>query len=98
MLSGNDIQRAYIDLYKEMRRYLWSYEAIRTLAMLEVAIYNRFPILADIRSYAIVLRSMASNTTYDDPEVMSKIDDLLKLLDDSSDDCIYSLVPNVQEV
>ena len=96
MISGNDLQRAYIDLYKEMRRYLWSYEAMRTLAMLEVSIYDRFPDIQHVRSYTIILRSIASNITEDDPDVMSKFDNLFKVIDDSEN--MYSLLPQVQEV
>lgn len=43
MIFATDIQNAYIKLYKEMQKYIWSAEVIENLADLEVSVYEIFP-------------------------------------------------------
>lgn len=43
VITSQDIQNRYIDLYLFMMNYLWDLRVVKELANLEIAIYKRFP-------------------------------------------------------
>ena len=43
MLNSAIIQRDYNRLYREVRKYIWDFEAVEALADLEVAVYQLCP-------------------------------------------------------
>lgn len=43
VITSQDIQNRYIDLYLFMMNYLWDLKVVKELANLEIAIYKRFP-------------------------------------------------------
>ena len=43
IITSQDIQNKYIDLYLFMMDYLWDLNVVKELANLEIAIYKRFP-------------------------------------------------------
>ena len=43
VITSQDIQNRYIDLYLFMMNYLWDLRVVKELANLELAIYKRFP-------------------------------------------------------
>ena len=43
VITSQDIQNRYIDLYLFMMDYLWDLKVVKELANLEIAIYKRFP-------------------------------------------------------
>lgn len=43
IITSQDIQNRYIDLYLFMMDYLWDLKVVKELANLEIAIYKRFP-------------------------------------------------------
>ena len=51
MIAATDIQNAYLKLYKEMQKYIWSAETIENLADLEVSVYEMFPDMNLIRKH-----------------------------------------------
>jgi len=51
MIASIELHNAYNDLYKEMRKYIWSIEVVKMLADLEVATYKAFPDIDEILRY-----------------------------------------------
>ena len=49
MISSAIIQREYNRLYREIRRYIWDFQAVEALADLEVAVYQLCPDMQMIR-------------------------------------------------
>ena len=43
VITSQDIQNSYINLYYFMMDYLWDLKVVKELANLEIAIYKRFP-------------------------------------------------------
>ena len=43
MVSANELQNLYNDIYVQMRMYIWDFGTIELLADFEIAVYQRFP-------------------------------------------------------
>lgn len=57
MISLQDLERAYVKLYKKLREYIWDVPTVKDLANLEIAVYNRFPDINEVRQCTDKLRS-----------------------------------------
>ena len=49
MITQQDLARKYVKLYECVRQYIWPVETVQDLAELEVATYERFPEIEEIR-------------------------------------------------
>lgn len=98
MVSGNDLQNAYIDLYSELRRYIWSYQDVKTLANLEIETFKRFPDVDQIRKYLNLMEMSARFVTNDDEDIKLAFQDFKDVLYSiqSSED-IYAKLTEVEE-
>ena len=98
MISGNELQNAYIDLYSELRRYIWSYQDVRTLANLEIETFKRFPDIDQVRKYLNLMEMSARFVTNDDEDVMLAFQDFKDVLDSiDSPDHLYAKLSEVEE-
>lgn len=94
MTSGSALQNAYVDLYTNLRNYLWGFDTVTTIAKLEVAVYDRFPIKSNIETlFNDLLRDI---TAIDDEDLKKSIDEFRCVLDEADE--VYSKLPEVQEV
>ena len=80
MIAAAMIQQAYIDLYKQIRNYIWDYDTVVKLAELEVAAYMAFPNIDKVR-YALDQLKIELNSSY----VYAEDEDLQKAVDDFND-------------
>lgn len=80
MIAAAMIQQAYIDLYKQIRNYIWDYDTVVKLAELEVAAYMAFPDIDKVR-YALDQLKVELNSS----DVYAEDEDLQKAVDDFSD-------------
>lgn len=80
MIAAAMIQQAYIDLYKQVRNYIWDYDTVVKLAELEVAAYMAFPDIDKVR-YALDQLKVELNSS----DVYAEDEDLQKAVDDFSD-------------
>ena len=80
MIAAAMIQQAYIDLYKQIRNYIWDYDTVVKLAELEVAAYMAFPDIDNVR-YALDQLKVELNSS----DVYAEDEDLQKAVDDFSD-------------
>ena len=98
MISGNDLQNAYFDLYSELRRYIWSYQDVKTLANLEIETFKRFPDVDQIRKYLNLMEMSACFVTNDDEDIKLAFQDFKDVLDSiESNDDIYAKLTEVEE-
>lgn len=98
MVSGNDLQNAYIDLYSQLRRYIWSYQDVRTLANLEIETFKRFSDVDQVKKYLNLMEMSARFVTNDDEEVMLAFQDFRDVLDSiDSPDHMYAKLTEVEE-
>lgn len=96
MICHNDIERGYIDLYTQLRNYIWSYDFVECLACLEDEVFNRFPDMKSMRSIFNKLYNLCYNTRKDNPDLEDNLLKFKNLIE--SDDCDYSyLVINMAQ-
>lgn len=96
MISSNELQSAYIKLYALLREYIWDFETARQIAKLEVAIYDRFPNLRNIRRILDTLRSDTRSVEAEDEKLKSAMNNLYSVLAES--DSVYAKLDSVKEV
>lgn len=96
MISYADIQVQYNNLYREVRRYMWSFPAVQDLADLEIACYQTCPNLSAIRSAFIKFRQYASELMREDEDLKAQFDAFQDLID--SDNTTYAKLMQVKEV
>lgn len=90
MIKTSEIQHVYIDLYKEMRRYIWNFKVVENLAKLEVSVYEACPDIFDIRNKFSVLRSSVLDVISKDEELRSAFDKFFDVIS-SEDEVGYKL-------
>ena len=71
------MHRSYIELYKELRKYLWDISIVETIARLEVSIFEAFPNVSDIKRNLSMLRQQIGRS---DEVLVDKLDELNKLM------------------
>ena len=96
MLSFNDFQRAYKDIYINMRNYIWGVDVVELLANLEVAVYDTFMDKQTVETYFHRLRKAIDALRIDDEDLHKSLDDFQTLLD--SDEELYAPLYRVAEV
>ena len=96
MITTNDLQRCYIDLYKRLREYLWPFSTVELIADLEVATFCSFPDLNDVSFKLNRLYMDIRDCARDDKDMKDAIDSMRKLLSNESE--IYCKIKDVNEV
>lgn len=96
MTNANELQAAYVKLYRCMREYVWSFSTVELLAELEIAIYARFPDMDLVRSKFQALHLDIREQAKLDEELSEKIDALKELID--LEDSYYAELNSVREV
>ena len=88
MISAKDLQRAYVNLYRQLRNYVWDVDTVEHLANFEIEVYNRFPDLAEIKRLFEILKKDTADVVemeQEDSEVYTYEDTLeamIKAFDD----------------
>lgn len=83
MVSSADIRNAYIQLYSELRRYVWPYETVELIADLEIAAYTAVPDMAELSTALRSLHSECIEECREDEELAQAFDSLDKLTSDN---------------
>lgn len=96
MITLTDLTRQYIKMYEVVRQYIWPYATVEDLANLEVAIYNRFPDIGDVKSKFDKFYRDIQLECKDDEELDSAVNALKEVI--YSDDSMYSPLSKVNEV
>ena len=92
MIAAAMIQQAYIDLYRQIRNYIWDYDTVVKLAELEVAAYMAFPDIDKVR-YALdqlKIELNSSDVYAEDEDLQKAVDDFSETLD-GADQVFYGL-------
>ncbi len=96
MITTNDLQRCYIELYKRLRDYLWPFSVVEIIANLEIAVFCSFPDLSEVNSKFNRLCLEIRECAKEDQEMQDAIDSMRKLLSNESE--VYCKIKNVNEV
>ena len=95
VISLKDIQRVYEKMYSEIRKYIWSFEAIHKLADLEISAYNRFPDLEDVKLKFYALKELIYPTILEDEDLEKAVDNFEKVINSAKD--VYAKLISVRE-
>lgn len=96
MISSAKIQREYNRLYKEIRKYIWDFEAVEALADLEIEVYKLCPDIPTVRDRLNNLKYYTNPLVLDDKDLDKAIHRFEDLI--NSDDTPYSKLWSVKEV
>ena len=96
MITLQDLTRQYVKLYEYVRNYIWPFDTVQDLAELEIAIYNRFPDIEDVKSKFNKFYQDIRIECNEDEELNRQVEALRDII--NSEDIIYSLLYRVNEV
>ena len=98
MISSKDIQNKYVNLYRQLRYYIWDIDFVEDLAELEVAIYDSFPESANMKKLIKKLKHPITEVIKDndDTELEEAFNSLEEAINNS--DNLYLELYQVQEV
>lgn len=95
-ISNLDLQQLYIDLYKELRRYIWPINTVSAIADLEVATFKACPTLDDIRLSLDTLKYLLRDKLAEDDDLKTAFDAFQSSIQDI--DTVYTILNKVEEV
>jgi len=95
MISLQDLKRNYVKLYSEIKNYIWPFDTVEDLANLEIACFNRFPDIDEIRNLFRKLRSDMFSEIHEYDELKEAVENFQEFID--ADEQIYSQLTSVTE-
>ena len=95
MIGSNILQNAYNNLYKEIRKYIWSFEAVNAIADLEISAYQSFADIVAVRKNLDRVKSYARDVLKDDEDLQKVFDAFYDLRED--EDRTYVKLTAVKE-
>lgn len=96
MQCSNDLQNGYIDLYKQLREYIWDFNTVEILAELEISIFTAFPERDKVKSTLQSLKYQIKDQFEDNEDLKKAYESLEKLVE--SEDTFYGKIGKVNEV
>lgn len=96
MVSSVDIKRQYVNLYRQLREFLWDFPFVCKLVDLEDESLRRFPDMRKVRSISQELYNMSKSARQESKELQQAFSDFLKTV--QGNECEYSyLCTNVKQ-
>ena len=95
MISSKKIQNAYNDLYEAVRKYVWPFQTVEQIADLEIASYQAFQDLKDLKDKYNKLYSSCQSQIREDTDLMKAFDDYKEVID--SDNTVFVKLHHVRE-
>ena len=85
MIQATLLQSLYNKLYKQLRKYIWDFKTVESLADFEIAVYQRFPEINDIeKAFFKLRRDIVNSPIYkDDEDLQYALDGFEKQLEDA---------------
>ena len=85
MVSSQDIQNAYQNMYVCLRKYTWPVDVVEMIAELEVAVFNAFTDIKDVRVKFQDLQKAIKEVYLDDEEFKKSVQEFRELIDKNED-------------
>jgi hypothetical protein len=96
MLSSIDLKKYYVEMYEELRNYIWDFPTVEYLAELEVAVFQRFPDITTVRTCFNRLHDCIRQICFEDEYLEEAVKNFKDLI--YSSDEIYSRIIQPKEV
>ena len=90
MILSTQIQSYYNKLYKQLRKYFWSFQLVENLAYLEMECYKAIPDIENIRIYLEKIKRGCSQELKDDKDLRGAYESMCTYIEGASnkDVCI----------
>lgn len=98
MTSSKQLQNAYVNLYRELRNYIWGFDTVQAIANLEIEVYSAFPDVSKIQSSFNTLCIDIRSVVDEDEDLAEAVESFKDMLSACSDDKFYVKLAQVQEV
>lgn len=95
-VSVKDLQRAYNDLYVQLRKYIWGFNVVMDIAELETSVYEACPDMDSVVRNLTRLSTSIRETQLEDEDLNKAICDFQELINDS--DGYYLKLVTISEV
>ena len=92
MISSADIKRQYVNLYRQLRQFLWDFPFVCKLVDLEDESLRKFPDMRKVRSISQELYNMSKSVRHESEELQQAFSDFLKTVQEN--ECEYSYLFN----
>ncbi len=97
MVNSSDIQLAYIDLYKNIRKYIWDLDSVELIAKIEDEANKSFPDVGNLNHLLDQLKQISKENKID-KELLNSIDDFKHIISDVTSDDIYTSIISFKEI
>lgn len=97
MVSCRELQNAYLNMYKELRNYIWGFNIVENLAELEINVYSAFPDVSKLKVQFNNLYLGIKSVLSEDEELRKSVEAFQESLNNIDDDFFFKL-SKVQEV
>lgn len=84
MILSTQIQSYYNKLYKQLRKYFWSFQVVENIAYLEMECYKAIPSIENIRIYLEKIKRGCAQELKDDEELRSAYESMCNYIENSS--------------
>lgn len=95
-VSVKDLQRAYNELYVQLRKYIWGFNVVMDIAELETSVYEACPDMDSVVRNLTRLSTSIRETQLEDEDLDKAICDFQELINDS--DGYYLKLVTISEV
>jgi len=98
--DSSDVQRAYNELYKQLRNYTWPLDTVEKLADVEVACYDAFIDIDKLRMSLNKLKSSVSDIVKKDEDLKSAfeyIDEVIDKLESTGQTMVLQVLQTVSQ-
>lgn len=97
MVNSSDIQLAYVDLYKQIRKYVWDIDSVELIAKIEDEANKSFPDIGNLNHLLDHLKQISKENELD-KELLDSIDKFKNILVDVNSDDIYTSIISFKEI
>lgn len=97
MVNSSDIQLAYVDLYKQIRRYVWDIDSVELIAKIEDEANKSFPDLGKLNNLLDKLKKISKDNDLD-KELLDCIDSFKNILVDVNSNDVYTSIISFKEI
>ena len=92
MINSVRLQDAYINLYSELRKYIWRFDIVELVADLEVAVFTRFQNINRVNEVITKLYSEIKDLITEDDDLNEAFNKFFDIIQDA--DTVYVKILN----
>lgn len=92
MINSVRLQDAYINLYSELRKYIWRFDIVKLIADLEVAVFTRFQNINRVNDVITKLYSEIEDLITEDDDLNEAFNKFFDIIQEA--DTVYVKILN----